>query len=278
MKGADQRAAALDGERLETELFRDFAKEAAISMVAVDEAHCISQWGQDFRPSYTRILDFLEFLPKRPVVGAFTATATEQVRDDILQSLELQDPQILVTGFDRSNLYFGVEHPRNKDAWLLRYLKDHPEDSGIIYCSTRKNVDELCDRLRLEGIPAARYHAGMSQEERQKAQEDFQYDRAPVIIATNAFGMGIDKSNVRFVLHYNMPSSLENYYQEAGRAGRDGEPSECILLFSPQDVVIQKFLLEHKEQNEVLEEVEEANRSEERRVGKECRSRWSPYH
>lgn len=235
-------------ERLETYEFLQFARQAVISMVTVDEAHCISQWGQDFRPSYLKIVQFIKRLEKRPVISAFTATATENVKEDIVCVLGLNDPYVLVTGFDRKNLYFAVETPASKDRYVLQYIGEHESESGIIYCATRKNVDTLYDKLRAEGIVVTKYHAGLSGEERRQNQEDFIYDKNPVMIATNAFGMGIDKSNVRYVIHYNMPQSLENYYQEAGRAGRDGERAEGILLYSAQDVMINRFLLDNKEQ------------------------------
>ena len=247
-------------ERLEGEGFDRLVRELEVPLVAVDEAHCISQWGQDFRPSYLGISAFLEGLPRRPAVAAFTATATGPVQQDIVQLLALRDPVREVTGFDRPNLFFDVQHPRSKLAALLKLVEERPGRSGIVYCATRSGVEKVCQALEARGVSATRYHAGLEPEERQRNQDDFQFDRKSVMVATNAFGMGIDKSNVSYVIHYNMPKSLEAYYQEAGRAGRDGEAADCILLYSAGDIATARFLIENGGNEELTPEAREAVR------------------
>ena len=271
-------------ERLETERFRNFAVRVPISLVAVDEAHCVSQWGQDFRSSYLGIGEFIAGLPTRPTVAAFTATATERVRRDIVSILGLHTPSITVTGFDRPNLYFDVISMPRKDkaSWVASYIASHPDESGIVYCATRKETEALAESLNSAvaelraaggadvsdiGTIAVAYHGGMSADAREKAQRDFVTDRVPVVVATNAFGMGIDKSNVGFVIHHNMPESIEAYYQEAGRAGRDGEPSRCTLLWNESDIVTRRRLLDSDYENERLTpEEQEAVRASKRRL------------
>ncbi len=243
-------------ERLELEGFLSVLSGIDISLVAVDEAHCISQWGQDFRPSYLKIPDFISRLRVRPPVAAFTATATEKVRSDVERLLSLRSPLRVTTGFDRPNLYFEVIHPDNKFEALLKLLSPRRQKSGIIYCSTRKTVETLCEKLVLQGFPATRYHAGLEDSERRQNQEDFIYDRRTVMVATNAFGMGIDKSNVGYVIHYNMPKTLEEYYQEAGRAGRDGERADCVLLYNLNDVRIARILISNSNENPELSDEE----------------------
>lgn len=255
-------------ERLCAPAFLEICRSLSISMVAVDEAHCVSQWGQDFRPSYLKIPDFIESLPSRPVVGAFTATATGTVREDIKNLLKLRSPLVVATGFDRPNLFFSVMHPNKKSITLMKLIKARKNESGIVYCSTRKAVEEVCELLQKNGFAATRYHAGLDENERRRNQDDFVYDRAPIMVATNAFGMGIDKSNVSFVIHYNMPKNMESYYQEAGRAGRDGRSADCILLYSAKDVRTNQFLINNSEPNPDLteDEQEEVRRRDRERL------------
>ena len=255
MKQNGYRIVYVAPERLHSEAFLKVCSQIQIPFLAVDEAHCISQWGQDFRPSYLTIRDFTERLPDRPTIGAFTATATPDVRQDIEELLDLEDPFSVTTTFDRPNLSFTVRHPDSKDKELLRTLKGRRDQSGIVYCSKRKDVERVCDMLNARGFEATRYHAGLDDKERMENQDDFIFDRKRIMVATNAFGMGIDKSDVSFVIHYNMPKNLESYYQEVGRCARDGEPGECLLLYSGQDVITNQMFIENNRDNQELDEL-----------------------
>ena len=260
----DYRLVYVAPERLDSPEFTDVSERIRVPLVIVDEAHCVSSWGQNFRPSYLKIASYISRFIRRPTIGAFTATATDEVKSDIVELLKLQSPICITTGFDRPNLYFAVEKPKNRTKRLLEILGEHEGESGIVYAATRKTVESLCELLTEKGISVVRYHAGLSDEERKKNQEDFLFGRARVAVATNAFGMGIDKSDVSFVIHYNMPQDVESYYQEAGRAGRDGSPASCILLYSPQDVMTDRFLIAKSEPNpDLTKEEQEALRERE---------------